>query len=429
MTIHHERSGVPNKGNRRVFAVIETFLGALGRTPLDAARAQGLHIAFVTRDMSRYAPDPPAREAFEACVDSVIEADPHDSASVVAALDRAYERSDLCGIYTTIDHYVPVVAETARTLGLPGLDPAAAHMCRNKLKTRESAEKAGVPVPLWAWVRSEEEAVAAAERVGLPCVVKPMTDAGSLDVRLCRTVQDVIAQYHVIASVPTDFFGGRRLPGALVEEYLIGYEVSVESFTFRGERTLIGVTDKGLGAHPHFVETGDVFPSLLPQTVQKDLVGTAFAALDAVGHDFGCAHVEVRMTDSGPKLIEINARMPGGQITRLIRESTGFHLQREQVRMHSGQEPDLTLRPLGSAVSRFLSAPRDGTVRAVHGLDLLARIPGVVEVDLHVAPGDRVRVPENNVDLLGSIVVCGQNGGEALRRADAAIGQIGIEVE
>ncbi len=420
---------MPHNSKRHVFAVVESFMGALGRTPLQAARAQGLHIAFVTRDVSRYTPNRQAREAFESCVDDVIEADVHDSAAVITALDQAYERTDLRGIYTTLDHYVPVVAEAARVLGLPGLDPAAAHACRNKLQTRRATETAGVGVPAWAWVHSEEEAVATAERIGLPCVVKPMTDGGSLDVKLCRTVEEVAAQYHSIASVPTDYFGGRRIPGALVEEYLVGFEVSVESFTFRGERTLIGVTDKRLGAHPYFVEAAEVFPSLLPQSVQKELVGTAFAALDAVGHDFGCAHVEVRMTASGPKLIEINARMPGGQITRLIRESTGFHLQREQVRMHTGEEPDLTLRPLGAAVARFLSAPRTGTVRAVHGIDLLGRIPGVVEVDLHVAPGDEVRIPENSVDLLGSIVACGQDGGEALLRADAAIGQIGIEVE
>ncbi|MFF2012736.1 ATP-grasp domain-containing protein [Streptomyces sp. NPDC058195] len=419
---------MPHNSEKNVFAVVENFMGALGRTVLQAARAEGLHVAMVTRDVSRYTPDQRAREAFEACVDDVIEADPHEGAEVIAALDQRYARSELRGVYTNIDHYVPVVAEVARTLGLPGLDPDAAHTCRNKLRMRQAAEKAGVPVPAWAWVRSEDEAVAAVERVGLPCVVKPMTDAGSLDVRLCRTREEAIAHYHSISSVPTDYFGGRRLPGALVEEYLIGFEVSVESFTFRGERTLIGVTDKGLGAHPHFVETGDVFPSLLSRSVQKELSDTAFAALDAVGHDFGCAHVEVRMTGSGPKLIEVNARMPGGQITRLIRESTGFHLQREHVRMHSGEEPDLTLRALGSAASRFLSAPREGTVRAVHGLDMLGRTPGVVAVDLHVAPGDEVRIPENNVDLLGSIVVRGRDSGEALRRADAAAGQIGIDV-
>ncbi|WP_143645348.1 ATP-grasp domain-containing protein [Streptomyces antioxidans] len=411
-----------------MLVVIESFMGTLGRTPLEAARAQGLQVAFVTRDVSRYTPNAQAREAFAACVDEVIEADVHDSAAVVTAVDQAYGRGELCGVYTTLDHYLPVVAEVARVLGLPGLDPDAAGACRNKLRTRQVAEAAGVGVPTWAWVRSEREAVAAAGRVGLPCVVKPMTEGGSVDVKLCRTEGEVIAQYHRIASVPTDYFGAPRVPGALVEEYLVGFEVSVESFTLRGERTLIGVTDKRLGGHPYFVEAGELFPSLLPHSVQKELVGTAFAALDAVGHDFGCAHVEVRMTAAGPRLIEINARMPGGQITRLIRESTGLNLQREQVRMHTGEEPDLTLRPVGAAAARFVAAPQDGTVRAVHGADLLGRLAGVVEVDVHVAPGDEVRVPRNSVDLLGSVVACGQNGGEALLRADAAIGQIGIEV-
>ncbi|MFH8409103.1 ATP-grasp domain-containing protein [Streptomyces sp. NPDC018019] len=411
-----------------VFVVVESGLGAFGLTPLQAARAQGFHTAFVTGSVSRYVPDSHAREAFAACVDEVVEADTHDSAAVLAALKSTYDEGELRGIYSTTDYSTAVVAETARALGLPGLSPDAAHTARNKLRTRQAAEAAQVPTPAWAWARSESEAVAAAERIGLPCVVKPMTEAGSVGVRLCRTTEEVAAHYHSIASVPTDYRGGRRTPGVLVEEYLVGFEVSVESVTVEGVRTVLGVTDKALGPHPHFVELGETFPSILPDSVQKQCTATAAAALDAVGHDFGAAHVEIKMTATGPKLIEVNARMPGAQITRLIHESTGLHLQREMVRLHTGREPDLTLSPRGAAASRYLTASRDGVVRAVFGADLVHRSPGVVLMDLHVAPGDRIRVAENNVDVLGGVVAVGQDSGEAVRRADAAMGQLGIEV-
>jgi cysteine synthase A len=177
------------------------------------------------------------------------------------------------------------------------------------------------------------------------------------------------------------------------------------------------------------VEIGETFPSVLPPEVQDECVGTAMAALDAVKYDFGAAHGEIKVTASEPSLIEINARMPGAQITRLIRKSTGLDLQRELVRLHTRRQPDFTMRPLGAAASRYLTAARSGTVRAVHGAEQARRVPGVMLVDLHVAPGDQVRSAENNMDVLGSIVAAGRDSGEAARRADAALGQIEVEVE
>uniref|UniRef100_UPI0039B77CF8 hypothetical protein n=1 Tax=Streptomyces iranensis TaxID=576784 RepID=UPI0039B77CF8 len=89
--IHYaEGAGVPHSNERCVFVVVESFMGVLGRTPLYAARAQGLRVAFVTRDVSRYTPGRVAGEVFGGCVDDVIEADVRDSAAVVAALDRVY---------------------------------------------------------------------------------------------------------------------------------------------------------------------------------------------------------------------------------------------------------------------------------------------------------------------------------------------------
>ncbi|MGW2251706.1 ATP-grasp domain-containing protein [Kitasatospora sp. NPDC001660] len=412
-----------------VFAVVETWLGSVGRTPLEAARQLGLRTAFVTDGVGRYTTNAADRAAFAACVDEVIEADTRSGAAVADALAAHHRAGRLRGVFSTNDYSVPTTAEAARLLGLPGLAPEAAHRARNKLRTREACDRAGVPGPAWQWARSEAQALAAGDRVGYPCVVKPMTDAGSIGVRLCRTPGQLAEHYRAIASVPTDYRGGPRTPGALVEEYLVGFEVSVETVTVDGGRTVLGVTDKVLGPHPHFVEVGQAFPSVLPEGVRGACTATALAALDALGHDFGAAHVEVKLTADGPRLVEVNARMPGARITRLIRESTGVHLQRELVELHTGGRPDLAVRHRRGAASRCLTAADGGTVRAVRGEDLARRVPGLVALDLYVRPGDAVRRAQDNVDVCGSLVAVGDTAGEAVRRADAAMGQLSVDVE
>jgi biotin carboxylase len=402
--------------------VVETQHSPLGLRPLSAARRLGARAVFVTRDLRRYVHEGSPLTALPDLADEVIEADTTDP-EVIAGLLRPGD-----GVCTVTDYSLEVVAEAARLAGLPGLDPAAARAARNKLATREACARAGVPVPRFARVLTVGQAQEAAAAIGYPCVVKPPTDAGSIGVVLCRDPDALEQAAAQLLAVATDYRGQPRPAGILVEEYLVGLEVSVESFVADGRRSVLGVTDKKLGPHPHFAELGQDFPSLLPTAAQRACAEAATAALDAIGHDFGAAHVEVKLTSAGPCLVEVNARPAGALITGLIEESTGIDLVLQVVRLHLGQRADLTVTRHRGAASRHLAAPADGVVRAVHGLDLARLVPGTCEVAVYVSPGDRVRVPRNNADTLGHVVAVGETAGAAARSADTAIGQLSVEV-
>ncbi|WP_331737939.1 ATP-grasp domain-containing protein [Streptomyces sp. NBC_01276] len=407
-----------------VIAVVESQLSNFGLTPLRAAHELGFHTVLVSNDPDRYRVVGIAEEIFSRHVDEIVRTDTNSADAVVAALLPFHEQGLLRGVMTVTDYNIPIVAEVAAHFGLPGLSPQAARNCRDKLLMRQACERAGVAVPGFHQATAEEDALAAAERFGYPVVVKPMTESASIGVTLCRTPEEVGAAYRDISSSPTDFRGQPRRPGALVEEYLLGFEVSVESVLADGERRFLGVTDKALGAHPHFVEMGDTFPSMLSEPVRAECTELARRALEAVGHDFGAAHVEVKMTEKGPYVVEVNGRMPGAEITQLIREATGLYLQREVVRLHAGLAADLTTTHDRAAASRYLSARQAGTLTGIGGADLARRVPGVVDVDLEVHPGDPVRPAESNLDLLGYVVAVGDTTGDAVRRAEAALGQL-----
>ncbi|MFV0126304.1 ATP-grasp domain-containing protein [Streptomyces sp. HMX112] len=410
-----------------VFLVVETQLSHFGLSPLVAARKLGLRSVFVTRDPGRYA-GPRGSIGPGDLADHVVRADTRDAAAVVAAARSTADRGEVRGMCTFTDYSVGVVAEAARELGLAGLSPDAAHRARNKLGTRRACAEAGVPAPLFAWAATEEAAVAEAGDIGYPCVVKPATEAGSIGVRLCRDADEVREHFRALASDERDFRGQVKPVGALVEEYLVGYEVSVESVLVDGRRRTLGVVDKVLGAHPHFVELGQSFPSALPASVTHDASEIAEAALDAIGHDFGAAHVELKVTTTGPKLVEINARPAGADITRLIAEATGVDLPLQVVRMHAGLPADVTPVRNRAAASRCVTAGATGTVHAVHGVELARRVADGIEVELEAAVGDEVRSPTSNMDVIGRIVAVATHAAEAVRLADAALGQIQVEV-
>ncbi|MEV6394799.1 ATP-grasp domain-containing protein [Streptomyces sp. NPDC051907] len=414
--------------DRTTLAIVETGRGSYGLKPLVLARELGFRPVLVTDDLSRYAVCDASRAVIDGAVHEIVHADTRDSEAVRKALQEYQDRGELCGVLAVIDYYVAVVAEVAHAFGLPGLAPEAAHAARNKLRTREICARAGVPAPRFSQAVTREEALAFAREVGFPCVVKPMTEAASIGVRLCRTEEEVAAHYDVLSAAPTDLRGLPRPAGVLIEEYLTGYEVSVEVVATAAGRRVLGLTDKTLGPHPAFVETGETFPSQLPPAVQEQATEVALAALDAIGHDFGAAHVEIKTTAEGPKLIEVNARMGGAQVGRNIKEATGIDLQREVVRMHAGLAPELTATAQAAAASRYLTAADGGELVAVDGAELVHRLPGVCDLDVYARPGDRVQRAQSNADVLGHLVVRADTPAEAARWADTALLQLTARV-
>ncbi|HET9079834.1 MAG TPA: ATP-grasp domain-containing protein [Trebonia sp.] len=416
------------RDHQGVIAVVEAQLSQQGIIWPTIAAELGHRVVFLTNDPARYKKLPNFSAALERDDVDICVADTNSAEGVVAALMRLREKGALRAVYTQCDYNVAITAEAAVALGLPGLSPSAARKARNKLLARNAYREHGVPSPAFAHATTGEEAEQSARRVGLPCVVKPMTESASTDVALCWTVRDVLDRFAFITSQPLDRRGQHRTPGILVEEYCQGYEVSVETVTTADETKVLGVIDKSLGPHPYFTEIGDVFPSCLPDQVTTELVAVARAGLAAIGHDFGAAHTEIRMTADGPRLIEINARLCGAELPDLLQSALGIRLRHEVLGMHAGQEPDLTPRSRRGAAVRRFTAPASGALRAING-EAQARIgPGVAALAFDVKPGDIIARAVSNHEVLGHVRTVADTPAEAQRMADAAFSTISFEI-
>jgi len=404
-------------------AIVEAQHSPPGILAIPTGRELGHRVAFLTNCPERYA-DLPNGDLLDGDGVEVITADTNSPAGLLSAVEPLHRGGDLLGMYTNCDYNLPIVATVASQLGLPGLAPGAAALARNKLLARRTWAAAGVPVPRFVHARTLAQALDAAREIGLPCVVKPMTESASNGVRLCGSLDEVATHFGTIAAEPLDARGQLRTPGALVEEYLLGYEVSVETVTWKGVTTVLGVTDQVLGAHPHFTEIADMFPSILPEPATLALARAATDALAAIGHDFGPAHTEVTMTAEGPRVIEVNSRLAGGQIPANVEAALGVAYRREVLRMHLGEEPDLRPTRRAGAATRHLTSPRTGVLAAVGGLDLARRAPGIADVAVYLAAGAQVRPAMSNHDRYGHVRAVGRTSAEAARCAEAAANQI-----
>jgi biotin carboxylase len=435
---------------RPVLAMIESNTTGTGRTFAVAARARGLRPVLLSARPDRYP------WAVEDDVD-VAWADTNDATSVVAVARAVATGRPLAGVVTSSEYFVAVTAKAATRLGLPGADPAAVERCRDKRRQRVVLAGSGVAGPAYAAAGTPEEAVKAATLVGFPAVVKPADGTGSRGVRLCCDPAEVRHHAASLLAVRQDERGQPTMPAVLVEEYVPGPEVSVETFGTE----VVGITAKHLGRLPFFVECGHDFPADLAsgppgaathlggptdRAPAADAVGgIAVAALEALGLGFGPAHIEIRLGRRGPVVIEVNPRLAGGRIPTLVRLATGIDLVGATVDAavlggcRSGAGLSLAASaaviggtapaPRGHASIRFLVAPRAGRVRATAGVAEAAAVPGVIDVAIAARAGQRVGGTGSFLDRIGHVITVASTAGAARSAAEAALALLHVDLD
>ena len=187
----------------------------------------------------------------------------------------------------------------------------------NKYLMREAFKLHNIPSPAYRIIRSVENSKI--EDVELPVIVKPTDRSGSRGVMLVKSPQQIES---AIARAYQESFAGE----AIIEEYVEGREISVESISFRGIHYILQITDKITTGAPYFVELEHHQPSTLAQGIQENVRRIVLKALDALQIQNGASHSELKITPTGDiKVIEIGSRMGGDFIgSDLVELSTGY---------------------------------------------------------------------------------------------------------
>ena len=142
---------------------------------------------------------------------------------MIAAAQALASTDRIAGILAWDEARIFQAAQVAAVLGLPGGDPDAVMRCRDKHLSRQAMATAGVPQPEFVLATSEDEALAAAAKIGYPVVLKPRALAASLGVVRADTAEELASRFA--------FARDTTVPGAwsydevLVEECLTGPEI------------------------------------------------------------------------------------------------------------------------------------------------------------------------------------------------------------
>lgn len=357
---------------------------------LDAARALGVDVVIGT-EQAHALQEVMGSRTLEVPLD-----DPAEAARVIVAHDAVVP---LDAVIAVDDMGTLVAAQASALLGLRHNPPDAVAAARDKLAMRTRLAAFEVPQPAFAALAAgagPEEVAAVARAVGLPSVIKPTTLSGSQGVLRADTPEEAVAVAARVRAIATD---AGVDPGAplLVERFAPGPEVAVEGLIVSGELRTLAVFDKPDPLDgPAFEETIYVTPSRLsPNDLGAVLAATA-AATAALGLVDGPVHAEVRVHDGRATVIEVAARTIGGLCSRALSFSTGRSLE-ELVIAHALGLPLGATGALGASGVLMVPIPRAGTLVGVDGQAEARQVPGVIDVQITIAPGRAVApVPEGN---------------------------------
>ncbi|WP_413740353.1 ATP-grasp domain-containing protein [Sodalis sp. RH14] len=150
-------------------------------------------------------------------------------------------------------------------------------------------------------------------------VVKPLNSAGSDNVRLCETVEEMEKVFLKILSSPNLY--GEKNERVLLQEYIQGEEYVVDAVSKNGKHVVTNIckyTKDIVNGSFIYRET-----RYLPATGKIASILTDYndAVLDALDILFGASHSEIILTDKGPVLVEVGARLHGGITSPQVIES------------------------------------------------------------------------------------------------------------
>ena len=346
----------------------------------------------------------------------------------IPAILEAARRHKIDGIMTlATDMPMQAVAVVAKELNLVGISSDTAIKATNKAAMREALKEAGVPVPLFYRVSSKQEYLDAVESVrksGYKCIIKPADNSGSRGIDLLENFNAETVERAFEYSKQSS-----RSGDLMVEEYMEGPEVSVETLSVNGECHVIQITDKLTTGAPYFVEMGHSQPSRHSQEIKRRIEEVAIAANRAIGIENGPSHTEIKVTKDGPKVVELGARLGGDNITTyLVPLSTGVNMVECCIKIALGEKPDLSKKQEKASAIRYFDIEY-GKIKNISGIEDAKAVPGVKQIFVVHGIGDTMNGIKSSGDRAGFIIAQSDSVENAIEACVTAKKLIKIEVE
>lgn len=339
---------------------------------------------------------------------------------------------EVAAITSFTEFAIEQAALAAEILNLPGPTYKAIKICRSKFLTRDNLKNLPIPAPKFKLVKNPSDIKEFLEEVQSSVIIKPLNCAGALGVLRIDNIDEIDEKFSSLVKLENPEFSallGQEFQQMwLAEEYIDGYEISVESYTVKGETHVVAIHDKLDAVEaPYFLEEFFITPSLrIGQELTNTIINSVKVILKSVGFENGITHIEFRIKDNVPYLVEINARPGGGLIVESTYYSTGINLLEMNVDIAVGEsiveKPECHLPTVFKCIT-----PPLGKIKSITGADYSTLDPEVKYYQVKSKVGDVVLNRSSTQAV--NILLTGNEMPQIINKINEMANKIIIEVE
>ncbi|WP_186646207.1 ATP-grasp domain-containing protein [Fluviispira vulneris] len=417
-----------NKSKNFHIVFIELSLTGAGEKTIEYAKSVGYKVTLITKNKNL--------NQYDFLKDiSIIDCNTNDHHELIKTLTCLNQINPIDGITTTNDFYVPEAALAASEFNCISMGYKSALSARNKYLTRVILnEKCPELNPAFTLAVDINDAIPFVDKVGFPIITKPQNANDSIFVVKISDHKDLQKYFEEFKKFEYLSSGQKISKEILLEKYIDGQEFSCETFQeYGGKRHLLGIMRKddfiGIENKGEFVEQSASFPYI--SECNNFYFSQIEKALDALSICCGVIHTEFRVDNNGfVKIVEVNPRIIGDMMgSHGIPLATGINTAQAIVDIALGIPLKLEKnnKNIGVAVIG-LHAFQSGKLKNIN-LDTLKEMPGVEYINIWKPFNSEVCYPSSNADLIGRVLVSGENAEQAIGRARKVYEKSIVEVE
>jgi acetyl-CoA carboxylase biotin carboxylase subunit len=411
----------------RIRRVLIANRGEIALRVIRACHEEGLEAVAVYSDADQ-------ASLFVRSADVAVRIGPPPAAESYLRIDRILEAARTSGAQAIHPGYGflserPEFAEAVEQAGLVFVGPPASAIraMGDKIEARRRMQEAGVPIVPggMAPVNEPRQAVALAEELGFPVLVKAAAGGGGRGMRVAQAASELPAALATASSEALKAFGD----GAVYLEKLIQRPRHVEIQVLADFQKTIYLGERECSIQRRHQKLVEESPCVVvsPQ-LRRSLGQAAMLAASAVGYR-GAGTCEFLLAPDGAfYFLEMNTRI---QVEHPITEVVyAVDLVREQLRIARGLGMSVSewpLHPRGHAIECRITSedPANGFLPATGRIEYLHAPSGPgIRWDQGIQPGDAIGLYYDS--LLAKLIVHAENRSAAIRRMQRALSELVI---
>lgn len=321
-------------------------------------------------------------------------------------------------IVSFVDPYVSVAAELCKQFCGKEIPTAAIYKMENKIETRNALQHTEYGLKHGIYAEQEKlDTFLERHHLDYPVIVKLPGSTGSKDVFKAENESELTGYVEKLRKKSSN------MP-ILFEEYIEGPQYLVEVLVFNNEVRIIAVIEQEITMGERFIITGYSLLAKVPDELYGTLFHTVRSIIDTLEFSEGSCHVELRRQGEDWKVIEINPRISGAAMNRMIEVAYGINLAEQILKVSLGQEPCLSHKHEHFVFTQYVTVSSRGYLEKVTGRRNALKHKGVSDIFIKPRKGAYLQPPASMGHRYAYVMAAAPDIQEAKKIAKAAAQEI-----